>query len=538
GVYGVLTTHYTNLKHFATSQEGIVNGAMAFDNQLMLPLFRLDQGKPGSSFAFEIAKKIGLPQEILNDAATRAGVGNVDFDRNLREIARDKRYWEKKRETVRRHEKRLEELIAAYESQMGEIKTKQKEIITQAKDKAEELLRNSNKVIENTIRTIREAQAEKERTKEVREELESFRENVARVEKHPQTEVVPSPVPMTGSTAGIVKRITRKPEEPVKKKKTEALKPGDHVRITGSDTIGEISVIRGKKVQVVSNSLTMTVDISGVEIVSAEEYRRLAPGLKFSQILEWQKEWYREFGFADEWHNHFQGGPTGYVIADPARGQLANASNMLDVTWEAPDGSISPLDGYLDPYFQEIYLDAASVPIFSKLAQHVSANALDDYVTALEREVKKYLTKDVNYGKVAKRMYNIFRLTGKYEEASFLRELFDEPATVLYQIWSFIRTIDDASMPDSSITREQLVQATDNLIREVIKSLEGVEESEIVDHLLKLRDALSNPSGKEILTQEAEAARAMVINVVNNFFYDRLVALPTIKDYMDEVKGK
>ncbi len=158
GSYGVITTHYTNLKHFATSQEGISNGAMAFDNQLMQPLFRLDQGKPGSSFAFEIAKKIGLPQEILADAATRAGEGNVDFDRNLREIARDKRYWEKKREAVRRHEKRLEELIATYEAQLGDIKTQKKEIIT-AKSKAEEMLRDSNRVIENTIRSIRESQA-------------------------------------------------------------------------------------------------------------------------------------------------------------------------------------------------------------------------------------------------------------------------------------------------------------------------------------------------------------------------------------------
>jgi hypothetical protein len=206
---------------------------------------------------------------------------------------------------------------------------------------------------------------------------------------------------------------------------------------------------------------------------------------------------------------------------------------MLDVTWEAPDGGITPLDGYLDPYFQEVYLEAASVPIFSKLAQHVSANALEDYVSALEHEVKKYLTKDINYGKVAKRMYNIFRLTGRYEEASFLRELFDEPATMLYQIWSFIRTIDDASTPGSSITREQLVQSTDRLIMEVIKALEGEEETEIVSHLLKLRDALAVPEGKEILTREAEAARGMVINLVNNFFYERLIALPTIKDYMD-----
>ncbi len=226
-----------------------------------------------------------------------------------------------------------------------------------------------------------------------------------------------------------------------------------------------------------------------------------------------------------------------WVVADPLHKQLANASNMLDVTWEAPDGTITPLDGYLDPYFQEVYLEAASVPIFSKLAQHVSANALDDYVAALEREIKKYLTKDINYGKVAKRMYNIFRLTGRYEEASFLRELFDEPATMLYQVWSLIRTIDDASVPGSSISREKLVQSTDLLIIEVVKALEGEEESEIVGHLLKLRDALANPSGKQVLTAEAERARSMVINLVNNFFFDRLTALPTIKEYMDEFRN-
>jgi DNA mismatch repair protein MutS2 len=287
GVYGVLTTHYTNLKHFATSQEGIINGAMAFDNQLMQPLFRLDQGKPGSSFAFEIGKKIGLPQEILNDAAARAGVGNVDFDRNLREIARDKRYWEKKRETVRRHEKRLEELITAYESQMGEIKSKQKEIIHQAKDKAEELLRDSNKMIENTIRTIREAQAEKERTKEVREELDAFRENVSKSEKHSETVTVPLPVPLKGSTAGIVKRITKKPEEPVKKRKNEPLKAGDYVRITGTDTIGEVSEIRGKKVIIISNNLTMSADLARVEHVSAAEYSSTVSKRQPQRQIDW-----------------------------------------------------------------------------------------------------------------------------------------------------------------------------------------------------------------------------------------------------------
>jgi hypothetical protein len=222
-----------------------------------------------------------------------------------------------------------------------------------------------------------------------------------------------------------------------------------------------------------------------------------------------------------------------WVIADPVRGQLANASNMLDVTWEAPDGSITPLDGYLDPYFQEVYLDAASIPIFSKLAKHVSANALNDYVHQLEKEVNKYLTKDVNYGKAAKRMYNVFRLTGKYEEAAFIRELFDEPATILYQVWSLIRTIDDCTRPDSSITLDTLLAQADQLILAVINALEGEQETEIVRLLLRLRDSLTRQAPRQQLDSEAEAARAEVINVVNNFFHDRLVEVPTIREYME-----
>jgi hypothetical protein len=222
-----------------------------------------------------------------------------------------------------------------------------------------------------------------------------------------------------------------------------------------------------------------------------------------------------------------------WVIADPQRGTLANASNMLDVTWEAPDGSITPLDGYLDPYFQEIYLEAESVPIFSKLAQHVSANALDDYVGQLEGEVNKYLNKQVNYGKAAKRMYNIFRLTGRYGEASFIRELFDEPASMLYQVWSLIRTIEDCCNPTSPITHEQMLAQTDQLILSVISALEGDQETEIVRMLLRMRDALKDQHTNQALNVDAESARAEVINIVNNFFYDKLTAVPEIKVYMD-----
>jgi hypothetical protein len=226
-----------------------------------------------------------------------------------------------------------------------------------------------------------------------------------------------------------------------------------------------------------------------------------------------------------------------WVVADTAHARLSNASNMLDVTWEALDGTIAPLDGYLDPYFQEVYLDAQSIPIFSKLAKHVSANALDDYVKQLEHEVNKYLTKDVNYGKVAKRMYNIFRLTGRYEDAVFLRDLFDEPTTMLYQVWSLIRTMDDAFKPESGITLDQLVEQADQLILSVIKVLEGDQESEIVRLLLQLRNALSHERLEQGLSGAAEAARAEVINLVNNFFFEKLTAIPSIKEYMDGISG-
>ena len=224
-----------------------------------------------------------------------------------------------------------------------------------------------------------------------------------------------------------------------------------------------------------------------------------------------------------------------WVVADAERGQLANASNMLDVTWEAPDGSITPLDGYLDAYYQEVYLEAESIPIFSKLVKHVSPDALEEYVTALEREVKKYVgPKEPNYGKAAKRMYNIFRLTGRYGEAAFLRELFDEPAAMLYQVWSLIRTTDDATDPGQESMMADVLEQADRLILSVIDVLDGVEEREIVRHLLRLKDALSRQELGEALSTQAEAARAEVMRVVNNFFYEKMTALPAIKAYMDE----
>jgi len=225
-----------------------------------------------------------------------------------------------------------------------------------------------------------------------------------------------------------------------------------------------------------------------------------------------------------------------WVVADPVRKQVANASNMLDATWEAPDGSIVPLDGYLDPYFQEVYLDAVAVPLFSKLAQHVSADALDDYVAALEGEVRKYLAGDhPNVGKAAKRMYNIFRLNGRYLEAAFLREIFDEPTTALYQVYSVVRTVEEASAPDSAVDRQTVIDQVDRAIVEVVRALEGVEEEELVAQLLRLRDGVRAPSGiDEAVVGEA---RDRLINLVNNFFHDKMTAMPEIRDYMAGLSG-
>jgi hypothetical protein len=158
---------------------------------------------------------------------------------------------------------------------------------------------------------------------------------------------------------------------------------------------------------------------------------------------------------------------------------------------------------------------------------------LDEYVTALEGEVHKYLTKDINYGKAAKRMYNIFRLTGRYEEAVFLRELFDEPTSMLYQVWALIRTVDDAIKAQASFKEEQLIEQAEDLMLEVIRVMEDAREAEIVSKILKFRDAIQKQDTYETLSAEAEAARAEVINVVNNFFYDKLTGIPQIKSYID-----
>jgi hypothetical protein len=231
-----------------------------------------------------------------------------------------------------------------------------------------------------------------------------------------------------------------------------------------------------------------------------------------------------------------------WVVVDPEHQRLTNASNVVDVTWESSDGDIVSLDGYLDAYFQEVYLDADQLPTFTKVVQHVSGNALDDYIDQLEGEVRKYLgAGHANYGKAAKRMYNVFRLTGRYFDAAYLRELFDEPTTMLYQVWSLITTLENAAQPGSTIPTETVQAQTDDLVLTVVRALDGVQEAELVQALLKLRVALGeeHDGAADADTGEVdiESAKTQVVNLINNFFRDRLTAVPSIKDYMDSVNG-
>jgi len=274
-VFGVITTHYTNLKHFASLTDGVINGAMAFDNHLMQPLFQLTIGKPGSSFAFEIARKIGLPEEILAEAAGRAGVKNIDYDRHLKDIARDKRYWETKRQSIRQQEKRLEELMSEYESELSGAKSLRKEIISKAKDEAQQLLKDSNKMIEGTIRQIKESQAEKEKTKDVRQQLEDFKNLVDKQTKPVETESE-TKIKALSSKA---KSIKLDPQ-PQKVKPTviplssEPLKPGDSVRMKDTLAAGEVIAIRDKMIEVETGSLRFFVPVDKIERITKSELKK------------------------------------------------------------------------------------------------------------------------------------------------------------------------------------------------------------------------------------------------------------------------
>ena len=277
--WGVITTHYQNLKHYADSHDGIANGAMLYDRHEMRPLFQLAIGQPGSSFAIEIARKTGIPDEVIREASAIVGSDYIQSDKYLQDIVRDKRYWENKRQSVHQREKDLEKTIAKYEEEIKELAQKRKDILRQAKEQAQELLKESNRNIENTIREIRECQAEKEETKRLREELNAFKEDVSEIDTKSADDLIEKKMRQ------IMERKERR-EKRKKEKKENAGKPttigtklptptasaeqqtfaaGDTVRMRGLTTVGTVESVQGKEATVVFGDVRTKVKTSRLE---------------------------------------------------------------------------------------------------------------------------------------------------------------------------------------------------------------------------------------------------------------------------------
>lgn len=269
--FGVITTHYTNLKNFAKEHEGVINGAMLYDRHEMRPLFKLEIGNPGSSFAVEIARKIGLPESVIGEAINNVGEDYVNMDKYLQDVVRDKRYWESKRQNIRQKEKRIEELEAKYEEELSRLSQQRKEILQEAKGEAKQILERANAAVENTIRKIKESQADKEKTKEARRELETFKQKAndeiggkskvdEKIEKLQQKE-----------------RNKQKHNKEIEKHQEKEITVGQAVRLKGQKSPGTVLEIKGNNVLVAFGGLKTNVKLSQLEAVSNNLLKKKTP---------------------------------------------------------------------------------------------------------------------------------------------------------------------------------------------------------------------------------------------------------------------
>ncbi len=294
--YGVITTHYQNLKHYAQETEGIVNGAMLYDRQQMQPLFQLSIGNPGSSFAIEIARKTGIPDDVIRDASEIVGKDYINSDKYLQDIVRDKRYWEGKRQAIHQHEKQMEETISRYEADIQRIHDERKQIIARAKEEAEQILKESNAKIEQTVREIKEAQAEKERTRMIRQDLADFKKEIHDIDPDIADEKI------RRQMEKLIARRKRKEEKknnaetksqgvggksvqaaPVatNKKNEASFAAGDYVRLKGQSTIGQIQKVNGNEALVVFGNISTNVKLKRLEPSEAPKKERSTTAATF-----------------------------------------------------------------------------------------------------------------------------------------------------------------------------------------------------------------------------------------------------------------
>ncbi len=357
-MWGVITTHYHNLKQFAEETPGLVNGSMLYDRQKMQPLFRLAVGQPGSSFAMEIARKTGIPEDIIADAREIVGSDYVNMDKYLLDIARDRRYWENKRQSIRQKEKQIEDVLAKYETEMETLRGKRREIISEARDEARKILEGSNATIERTIREIRTSQADKDRTKQARQKLEEERRNL---EENSQD---------SNAHPLLDKKIPKK-----KKTKPQALKPtedrplavGDNVVLEGSSTVGTIAEISGKNATVVFGQMKTTVKLDRLK----RTLRQASSGAVKGGVS-------------------YISGQT----SDSSRERQLNFSNEIDVRGMRADEAVQAVTYYIDDAIQ---FNASRVRILHGTGTGALRQYIRRYLDTVPA-VSAYHDEDVRFG--------------------------------------------------------------------------------------------------------------------------------------------
>ena len=271
GVYGVITTHYTNLKLYASRADThVVNGAMLYDSSRIAPMFELETGLPGNSFAFELARKMKLPEQIVKDAENRAGEEFVGIERNLRRIAHNRRVLDEKVQKMKHKDKALDEVTEKYQKELEDIREQKKAILDQARREAEDIVRGAGKQVEKTIRDIREAQAGKEQTKAARQELQGF---LGAIQERKSRQQKDRDEYLDRKIAKLEKRNRRDAAAQEKKHQSEPLKVGEKVRVLSNGLVGEVSKISSKSVSIIVGNITSTMKPEQVERISSNEFR-------------------------------------------------------------------------------------------------------------------------------------------------------------------------------------------------------------------------------------------------------------------------
>ena len=395
-VWAVITTHYQNLKHFAENHPGTANGAMLYDRHEMRPLFQLAIGRPGSSFAIEIARKTGIPEEVIHDAADIVGSDYIQSDKYLQDIVRDKRYWESKRQTIHSHEKELEKRIAQYEKDIATLEQSRKDILRRAKEQAEEIIKESNRRIENTIREIREKQAEKEETKRIRQELAAYEEGLLsssqpdKPGKNNKKKMKDSGLLSDEDFQKKVDKIKSRKERHGQhlKEKTgkqqaaaEALKNavrkqqtggvvnvGDAVRIKGLTTIGKVEAIDGKQATVIFGDMRTKMAVSRLEHVDAAS-------------LQTEQQQFQAYNYSRETRE----------TIDKHRNQF---HQELDVRGMRADEALNQVQYFID---DAILVGAGQVRILHGKGNGILRQLIRQYLASIPN-VKSYRDEHVQFG--------------------------------------------------------------------------------------------------------------------------------------------